>query len=68
MATSVELLMLTDDEKEAARKAIRKIAYYKWLDAGCPADSAMDCWLAAEYEWIEYWYVPDRDPASLSAE
>jgi hypothetical protein len=30
---------------------IRELAYYKWLDAGCPDDQDMDFWLQAEMEY-----------------
>ena len=62
MKPSLDSLVLTEDEVQAARKEIQKLAYSKWQAAGCPEDAALTIWQAAEVEWIEYYYVPKRYP------
>jgi len=57
----LELLLLTDEELCEARKQVEEMAYYKWLDAGCPPGTELDCWREAELEWVELFYVPDRN-------
>ncbi|MGE5506033.1 MAG: DUF2934 domain-containing protein [Actinomycetota bacterium] len=37
----------------ALRKMVADRAYYRWLEAGCPADTAHDDWLAAERDIAE---------------
>ena len=59
----LETLWLDERDMEAARKEIEALAFCKWQEAGCPDNSALDFWLEAEIEWIEYCYVPDRYPA-----
>ena len=59
---SLDTLVLTDDEREAARKTIEENAYYKWQAAGSPSNDALRFWAEAEFEWIEYCYIPDRYP------
>jgi hypothetical protein len=66
MRQGLESLLLSDDELEAAKQAVRELAYDKWQRAGCPEDSALHVWLEAEFEWIEYCYVPDRYPAGAT--
>ena len=57
---TLDTLFLTEDERRAARAQIQKMAYYKWQEAGCPADNGLRFWCEAELEWIEYYYVPSR--------
>jgi hypothetical protein len=52
--------MLTDEEREAARDQVRRMAYAKWQEAGCPKNRDLEFWSAAELEWMEYYYVPHR--------
>jgi len=57
----LELLLLTKAELEAAREKVQEMAYLKWEEAGCPEGTDSDrFWQAAEQEWIQYHYVPDR--------
>ena len=58
---NLESLMLTEDELKIAREQIRKSAYCKWQQAGCPLGDSLSFWRDAELEWIEYEYVPDRN-------
>ena len=37
---------------DADREAIRRTAYYKWLDAGAPVGDGVEYWLAAEWEYL----------------
>ena len=57
---SIDAMLLTDDERNIARSQMEEIAYYKWLDAGCPNTNPLVFWCEAELEWIEYFYIPDR--------
>ena len=57
---SLDTLLLTDAEREAARDHVRRMAYFKWQDAGCPENRALEFWCEAELEWMEYFYVPHR--------
>jgi hypothetical protein len=36
------------------------MAYFQWLNTGCPSGQCLEHWLAAEREWIERCYVPNR--------
>lgn len=65
--TSLESLLLTEDELDEAKAQVEEAAYFKWLDAGCPQGVADEIWQEAELEWIEYCYVPDRLPAAINA-
>lgn len=67
MKPCLDTLALTEDGQEAAKQAIREWAYFKWQAAGCPAEGALDFWLEAEFEWMEYCYVPDRYPSDRKA-
>ena len=58
---SLDTLLLTDDALQAARKQVEEAAYFKWRRAGSPENNALTFWNEAELEWIEYFYVPDRD-------
>ena len=64
MQPCLDTLVLTEDEQEAAKQTIRESAYSRWQTAGCPEDGALSFWLEAEFEWIEYSYVPDRYPVT----
>jgi Protein of unknown function (DUF2934) len=57
---NLELLELSETERTAAREQIRRMAFLKWQDAGCPLSDPCHFWREAEREWIEYYYVPDR--------
>lgn len=57
---SIDRLILTDEDREQARRQVRKLAYFKWVEAGRPEDNSLEFWKAAEREWIEYFYVPRR--------
>lgn len=58
MSITLNQLDLTPDDAEADRSVVEKMAYFNWLDAGCPEGRCLDFWLAAEREWIEYCFVP----------
>ncbi len=60
MHTSLETLDCTPEELDVFRDAIRKMAYARWREAGCPQHSDVDYWLEAEREWIGRYYVPHR--------
>ena len=60
MSVTLETLEMTPPEREACRDAVRKRAYFNWLDAGCPDCREFEFWLAAERNWIEHNYVPHR--------
>lgn len=60
MPFCLESLELEAQHLDAARQAVRKMAYQKWELAGRPAGDGTPFWLEAEREWIEYCYVPDR--------
>ncbi len=59
-------LILTAEEMQRAREQIQLAAYFKWRDAGCPECREQHYWDEAELEWIEYFYVPDRNPTPAS--
>ena len=58
---SLDSLLLTEDELQAAKRQVEEMAYRKWCDAGRPEDNEIRFWCEAELEWIEYYYVPDRN-------
>ena len=60
MTVSLETLELTADQLQAARDAVRQMAYYQWEEAGRPNVEGNDFWALAEREWIERYYVPCR--------
>jgi hypothetical protein len=60
MTVTLETLELTPAELESIREAMRKMAYFNWLNAGCPDGRDLDFWLSAEREWIEHRFVPSR--------
>ncbi len=58
---TIDMLLLTDVEMQAARKQVEKMAYFKWKNAGSPENNSLTFWNTAELEWIEYFYVPNRN-------
>ena len=60
MTVTLDTLELTPAELENCRDAVRHIAYFNWLDAGCPPARPLDSWLFAERQWIEHFFVPNR--------
>jgi hypothetical protein len=60
MPITLTNLDLRPADLAAARDAIELMAYYHWIDAGCPEGQALDCWSSAEKNWIERCYVPSR--------
>jgi hypothetical protein len=60
MSVTLETLEMTGAELDRARDAVRTMAYFKWLDAGCPDGGQSEFWLKAQREWIERCYVPHR--------
>jgi hypothetical protein len=60
MSISLDSLLLTPQELEAALRQVRELANSKWEAVGRPADRELDFWCAAEREWIAYCYVPHR--------
>jgi hypothetical protein len=60
MTTRLDTLELDSNGLAAAQDTVRRMAYFRWIDAGCPEGRALDCWLSAEREWIELDYVPSR--------
>ena len=57
---NLELLELTQEELKMAREQVRRMAFLRWQEAGCPPGDSFCFWKDAELEWIEYRYVPDR--------
>jgi hypothetical protein len=51
---------------EADRGAIRRNAYFKWLDAGAPPGDGVDFWLEAEFEYLHD--TDDDEPGGDAAE
>jgi hypothetical protein len=60
MTVMLETLELSPDELAICRDAVRKIAYFGWLDAGCPSNRELSFWVTAESQWIAHNYVPGR--------
>jgi hypothetical protein len=60
MTVTLETLELTLQELECIRDAVRKMAYFNWLNADRPDCGEVEFWLQAEREWIEHNYVPHR--------
>jgi hypothetical protein len=56
----LDSLQLSEERKQAAREVIQRNAYFKWQNAGCPDGDGSRFWKEAEFEWIEFNYVPDR--------
>jgi hypothetical protein len=40
MTVTLVTLELTPDELESSRDTVRKMAYFNWLNAGCPRGAA----------------------------
>jgi hypothetical protein len=57
----LESLALTEEELKIARDQVQQMAFRKWQEAGCPSTDPVCFWKDAELEWIEYYYVPDRN-------
>ena len=60
MNITLNSLDLNEGRLQAARDEIRRNAYLKWEAAGRPEGDPLRFWREAEYEWIEFQYVPDR--------
>jgi hypothetical protein len=60
MPVTLDTLELPPAQLEACQDEVRRMAYFRWLDAGAPAEGQLDFWLEAENEWIEFNYVPHR--------
>ena len=60
MTVTLETLEMTPEELECGRDAVQKMAYFNWLDSGCPDSGPLEFWLQAERQWIESNYVPRR--------
>ena len=60
MTTTLDTLELTPEQLDSCREEVRKLAYRKWQESGSPEGRELECWLAAEHEWIGCNYVPDR--------
>ena len=60
MGITLEMLDLLPDEIKRAQARVKRMAYEKWQEAGCPAGQSLKFWREAECEWIEYEYVPHR--------
>jgi hypothetical protein len=64
MCITLDNVELTEHETSVAREEVRRLAYFKWQEAGCPgAADPLSFWCDAEREWIEFYYVPDRYPS-----
>jgi hypothetical protein len=64
MTATLESLEIAQEKIPICKDDIRKMAYFKWLAAGCPEGKDAEFWRAAEHEWIEFQYVPDRSRTS----
>jgi hypothetical protein len=53
---------------EARRKAIQERAYFRWLEAGCPEDQAVQHWLQAEAELGGRPEADDDEPLQRSVD
>lgn len=58
---TLECLRLSPAQRDKAEEEIRRRAYLKWEEAGCPSGCDQQFWSEAELEWIEFCYVPARD-------
>jgi hypothetical protein len=68
MTVTLESLQLDEAQLQACKEAVRKLAYFKWLEAGCPQHSELEFWVQAERDWIAHCYVPRRAPEQSHAE
>jgi len=64
MTTTLEFLEIPPDKLQMCRDDISRMAYFKWIAAGCPQGRDVDFWTDAEREWVEFKYVPDRGAAA----
>jgi hypothetical protein len=60
MTAALETLDLTPEELTSSKDAVQRMAYFDWIDAGCPESGELEFWLKAEHRWIEHNYVPHR--------
>lgn len=60
MTVTLNTLELAATELDSRRDVVRRMAYFNWLNSGCPDGRQLDSWLLAEREWIEHCYVPSR--------
>jgi hypothetical protein len=60
VTATLETLELTPEELNSCRDAVQRMAYFDWIDAGCPESGELEFWLNAEHRWIEHNYVPHR--------
>jgi hypothetical protein len=65
---TLESLPLDAARLQAAREEIQQSAYFKWEKAGRPGGDSDRFWREAEYEWIEFRYVPSRPLEKLPTE
>lgn len=60
MSVTIDSLDLGPAERAVAHERIQRMAYHRWLECAQPDGRSLDCWLAAEREWIHREYVPSR--------
>ncbi len=60
MVVNLETLDIPPDELEIVREVVRRMAYQRWHDAGCPNCDGTQFWSDAEQEWIARYYIPRR--------
>jgi DUF2934 family protein len=60
MSITLDSLLLTPGELEAALRQVRELAHFKWEAVGRPANRELDIWCDAERDWIAHYYVPHR--------
>lgn len=60
MPVTLETLELTPQKLESCKEAVHRMAYFNWLNAGCPSGNQLEFWVQAEQEWIQHNYVPHR--------
>lgn len=60
MHNRLDALELSPRELGIAREEVRRAAYQRWREAGCPAGDGASFWLAAEEDWIGRCYTPHR--------
>ncbi len=60
MVVNLETLDIPPDELELVREVVRRMAYQRWHEAGCPNCDGVQFWSDAEQEWIARYYIPRR--------
>jgi hypothetical protein len=60
MSVMLETLEMTPQELVSCKDIVHRMAYFRWLDAGCPDRGQLEFWLDAQREWIARNYVPHR--------